>query len=96
MTAPLWGTATAPYHHRCITATVCHHYVVTVPAVTPTVTRCYTRQADESKRKFALLQSDHLAVLNAYAQYEGAHGEARYAFARERFLGIKTLEVPTQ
>jgi len=37
------------------------------------------------------MQSDHLAVLNAYNQFDQAHGEAKFGFARERFLGIKTL-----
>ena len=49
-------------------------------------------QADESKRQFTLLQSDHLAVLNAYSQFDALRHDERYAFARDRFLGIKTLQ----
>ena len=57
-------------------------------------------EADASRRAFAQtddgrsLQSDHLAVLRAYQSFDAASagGEARYAFARERFLGIKTLQ----
>ena len=48
-------------------------------------------QADESKRSFAdSAQSDHLAALAAYSQFDSLSGEARFSFARERFLGIKT------
>jgi len=49
-------------------------------------------QADESKRQFTLLQSDHLAVLNAYSQFDALRHDERYSFARDRFLGIKTLQ----
>ena len=48
-------------------------------------------EANESKRKFAVLQSDHLALLAAYAQFDATIGDAKYSFARERFLGVKTL-----
>jgi hypothetical protein len=47
--------------------------------------------ADESRRKFATLQSDHLALLCAYSQFDETRGDGKFAFARERFLGIKTL-----
>ncbi|KAJ1484992.1 hypothetical protein T484DRAFT_1795168 [Baffinella frigidus] len=49
-------------------------------------------QADASKLNFTLFQSDHLAVLNAYSQYDSMRNDERYSFARERFLGIKTLQ----
>jgi len=38
------------------------------------------------------MQSDHLAVLGAYSAFDGMRGEARFSFARDRFLGIKTLQ----
>ena len=41
-------------------------------------------EADESRRKFAVLQSDHLALLSAYAQFDATRGEAKYA----RSLGL--------
>eukprot|EP00966_Prymnesium_polylepis_P149146 3446066-Prymnesium_polylepis.1 len=41
---------------------------------------------------FASMQSDHLAVLGAYSAFDGMRGEARFSFARDRFLGIKTLQ----
>ena len=49
-------------------------------------------QADESKRKFCMgQQSDHLAVLSAYQQFDGMDA-GRYEFARDRFLSIRTLQ----
>ena len=49
-------------------------------------------QADEAKRSFATGQSDHLAVLNAYMAFDRM-GSAKYEFARENFLGIKTMQM---
>ncbi|KAL3917699.1 MAG: hypothetical protein SGPRY_006303 [Prymnesium sp.] len=49
-------------------------------------------QADEAKRLFATGQSDHLAVLNAYMAFDRM-GPAKYEFARENFLGIKTMQM---
>ena len=50
-------------------------------------------QADESRRSFgASLQSDHLAVLFAYQQFDSREGQSRFDFARERFLSIRTLQ----
>lgn len=49
-------------------------------------------QADESKRGFGMgLQSDHLAVMLAYQQFD-AGGHSRFDFARDRFLSIRTLQ----
>merc|ERR1740117_1192878 len=49
-------------------------------------------QADAAKRSFAVGQSDHLAALSAYRHYDALPGQTRYEFARENFLGIKTLQ----
>lgn len=38
-----------------------------------------------------MLQSDHLALLAAYTQFDATIGDAKFSFARERFLGVKTL-----
>ncbi|KAL7549983.1 hypothetical protein ACHAWF_013233 [Thalassiosira exigua] len=56
-------------------------------------------QADASKRAFCAFSdgpsdcghSDLLCIRNAYDAYENA-GRQKYDFARERFLGIKTLQ----
>ena len=49
--------------------------------------------ADAEKRSFAGdTQSDHLAALRAYAEYDSITGNARYDFARSHFLGIKSLQ----
>jgi ATP-dependent RNA helicase DHX57 len=53
-------------------------------------------EADESRRLFATFdshafQSDHLALLSAYEQFDSRSGDAKFSFARERFLGVKTL-----
>ena len=48
--------------------------------------------ADASRRAFALGQSDHLAVLNAYRQFDDAPTwDHKSRFCRDRFLGMKTL-----
>ena len=53
-------------------------------------------EADRSKRAFSdeptPAQSDHIAVLRAYRTYDSLPPDRRYAFARERFLGAKTLQ----
>jgi len=66
------------------------------PFLSPHVRR---QEADESRKAFAVglagehTQSDHLAVLHAYQAFDSGHaGEGRFAFARERFLGIRTLQ----
>ena len=48
-------------------------------------------EADESRKKFATFQSDHLALLSAYTQFDCIPGDAKFSFARERFLGVKSL-----
>ncbi len=49
--------------------------------------------ADESKKRFGTPpQSDVLGALAAYNEFDSMPGEARFAFARERFLSIKTLQ----
>ena len=48
--------------------------------------------ADAAKRSFSSGQSDHLASLTAYHQFDSIPGQARYEFAREHFLGIKSLQ----
>ena len=61
------------------------------PFLSPTDRR---NEANESKRKFAAvhgLQSDHLALLAAYGQFDHTIGDAKFSYARERFLGSKTL-----
>ena len=49
-------------------------------------------QADAAKRSFASGASDHLAVLKAYTEFDATPGQARFEFARENFLGIKSLQ----
>ncbi|CAK0911822.1 unnamed protein product [Prorocentrum cordatum] len=48
--------------------------------------------ADAAKRSFTVGQSDHLAVLKAYTEFDQTSGQAKFEFAREHFLGIKTLQ----
>jgi hypothetical protein len=48
--------------------------------------------ADAAKRSFASGQSDHLAAMAAYQMFDATVGQAKYEFAREHFLGIKTLQ----
>ena len=49
--------------------------------------------ADASKKEFGWrTHSDHLAIMDAYRQFDSIRGDGRYAFARERFLGVKTLQ----
>ena len=38
-------------------------------------------------------QSDHLAVLRAYLEFDRTPGNAKFTFARENFLGIKSLQM---
>ncbi|KOO28736.1 ATP-dependent RNA helicase dhx57, partial [Chrysochromulina tobinii] len=45
--------------------------------------------ADAAKRSFSVGQSDHLAALNAYRQFDSLPGNGKYDFARANFLGIK-------
>ena len=50
-----------------------------------------------AKREFARgSQSDHLAVLYAYNKFDQIYGEQRYQFARDNFLGVKTLQAISQ
>jgi len=48
-------------------------------------------EADRAKHTFATGQSDHLTALRAYQECDSA-GSRRFEFAREHFLGIKTLQ----
>ena len=49
--------------------------------------------ADESKKRFgAAPQSDVLGALAAYNAFDALPGQARFEFARARFLSIKTLQ----
>ena len=48
--------------------------------------------ADAAKRSFSVGQSDHLAALNAYRQFDSLPGNGKYDFARANFLGIKSLQ----
>jgi hypothetical protein len=49
--------------------------------------------ADASKKRFGTPpQSDVLGALAAYNEFDSIRGEARFGFARERFLSIKTLQ----
>jgi HrpA-like RNA helicase len=57
------------------------------------------RREEADRRKKALAgdsQSDHLAVLRAYQRFDSLKGNDRFDFARENFLGIKTLQVSIQ
>ena len=50
-------------------------------------------QADNSKQDFGWrTHSDHLAIMDAYRQFDSIRGEGRYQFARDRFLGVQTLQ----
>ena len=50
-------------------------------------------QASWSRRDFAGgSQSDYLAVMRAYSEFDSYSRSDRYRFARDRFLGIKTLQ----
>jgi len=52
-------------------------------------------EADAAKRSFAVggaAQSDHLTALRAYQMCD-RQGQGRFNFAREHFLGIKTLQM---
>ena len=48
--------------------------------------------AGAEKRAFAIGQSDHLAALHAYKQFDAIEGPAKFEYARSHFLGIKTLQ----
>ncbi|KAH8085587.1 helicase [Aureococcus anophagefferens] len=50
-------------------------------------------EADAAKRSMAgATQSDHLAALRAYAEFDGIKGNGKYDLARQNFLGIKSLQ----
>jgi hypothetical protein len=50
-------------------------------------------EADRSRRGFADgTQSDYLAIMHAYQDFDSLPQGERFHFARERFLGIKTLQ----
>ena len=49
--------------------------------------------ADKSKKRFGVgPQSDVLGALRAYNEFDAIPGQARFDFARDRFLSIKTLQ----
>ena len=48
--------------------------------------------ADAAKRSFTVGQSDWLACYSAYRHFDELPGSAKYEFARNHFLGIKTLQ----
>ena len=51
------------------------------------------QEADWSKTDFAAgSQSDYLAIMHAYADYDALDAPERFHFARQRFLGIRTLQ----
>ena len=49
-------------------------------------------EADRAKRNLAFGQSDHLTALRAYLEFDSMGPRDRFDFARENFLGIKTLQ----
>lgn len=54
------------------------------------------QQADSRKRQFAIGNSDHLTVLNAYKKWKEAKKKSRYAgqvYADENYLSQRTLEM---
>lgn len=62
------------------------------PFVSPFAKR---KEADAKKKEFALGNSDHLTVLNAYRRWLVAANRSRHAstcFANENYLSYKTLE----
>jgi ATP-dependent RNA helicase DHX57 len=62
------------------------------PFVSPFTKR---QEADARKKQFAIGNSDHLTVLNAYQRWKEANARSAYAgkvFAEENFLSLNTLE----
>ncbi|CAO1440622.1 unnamed protein product [Diamesa tonsa] len=54
------------------------------------------QQADAKKRQFAIGNSDHLTVLNAYRRWKDANKRSRYAgqvYAEENYLSSRTMEM---
>lgn len=63
------------------------------PFVSPFAKR---QEADARKRQFAVGNSDHLTVLNAYRKWKEARKRSRYAgqvYADENYLSLRTLEM---
>lgn len=63
------------------------------PFVSPFTKR---QEADARKRQFAVGNSDHLTVLNAYRRWKEANKRSRYSgqvYADENYLSIRTLEM---
>ena len=50
-------------------------------------------EADEAKKALAVGGSDHLTVVRAYSEWDALSGSARFKFAQEHFLSIKTLQM---
>lgn len=62
------------------------------PFVSPFLKR---READARKRRFAISNSDHLTVLNAYRKWREQHKKSKNAgriYAEENFLSQRVLE----
>lgn len=62
------------------------------PFVSPFTKR---KEADARKRQFAINNSDHLTVLNAYRKWKEASKKSRYGgqnYAEENYLSVRTLE----
>lgn len=49
-------------------------------------------EADAAKMRFACGMSDHLTMLRAYNEWDSLNGDAKFAFCRENFLGVRTLQ----
>lgn len=72
--------------------TICASLSHKSPFVSPFTKR---QEADARKRQFAIVNSDHLTVLNAYRKWRDACKKSRYAgqvYADENYLSLKTLE----
>ena len=50
-------------------------------------------EADEAKKALAVGGSDHLTVVRAYSEWDALSGSARFKFAQEHFLSVKTLQM---
>jgi len=75
----------------------CTNDVLTIAATLSTRTPFLSpitrrEEADAAKRRFGYNQSDHLTMLRAYNEWDALVGEAKFAFCRENFLGVRTLQ----
>jgi ATP-dependent RNA helicase DHX57 len=72
--------------------TICACLSFKSPFVSPFTKR---HEADARKRQFAIGNSDHLTVLNAYRKWKEARKKSRYGgqnYAEENYLSVRTLE----